>query len=1504
MFNAVTSHALRPNGLARFKIAALSLLIGCGLPAAADAAQIVITSSATWVVPNDWNNADNSIEAIGGGGGGGGSVAGQQGAGGGGGGEYRKLLNLTLTPGASIPVVIGAGGAGGTTAPSVGTAGTATRLNGSTLVANPGQGGAASGTATAGAAAGGTGGIGGTTSFNGGAGGARSSLTAGAGAGGGGAGGRNGAGAAGGSSAGAGPGAAGGGAANGGAPGGNVPSSGTGATGGNNSSGTGGGAGGTVGVLSATGVNGGGAAGSSGGGGGGGGGLANSVTGSGGAGGAGVEWSGVGAGGGGGGGGAAYTTVSGAGGAGGSYGGGGGGAGSSTFAGNVGGAGAPGIVVITYTPVSVSTPPINSATSITRSSSFAYDSASGLLTQDVVEPDTPALRLQTDYVYNAFGQKQSVTVSGADVVSRSSTTSYDARGQFATSNTNALGQSETLQYDGRFGQPTSHTGPNGLTTTWSYDEFGRKTQETRSDGTQTRWAYQFCSGVNGGSTSCLSGASYLVQETPYAADGATVNGPVTTVFFDTLEREIGRRTQGFDGSTVQATKSYDALGRVAQTSRPYFLNGGTPQYTTLSYDVLGRVVSSTQPDGSVAQTAYHGLTVVETNALNQTRTVTKNSQGQVVSVTDTLGKTMTYAYDAVGNLVQTTDALGNVVSATYDLRGRKTASSDPDLGDWTYSYNALGQLVTQTDAKGQTVSLSYDRLGRMVQRVEPDMTSVWAYDTAANGVGKLASSGITSGSGNGFARSFSYDSLGRPLQVATTIDGATYTMGATYDANSRLIKVSYPSGFTARYGYNSLGFANQLQDDATSQGFWTANAMDADGHLTQQTAGNGLVTTRGFDPLTGRLTSVATGTGSAVQNLSFGYDRLGNLTSRSDANTSVSESFNYDGLNRLTTSTTSLNPTPLVKTYSYSAIGNILSKSDVGTYVYPAAGAPLPHAVMSVAGGSINATFTYDANGNQTSGLGRSIVYTSYNKPASITQGSRTISFVDDTEHQRFKQVTPEGTTLYIAGFGVMAEVQNPGTTTQKWTDYLSVGNAKVGMRVTQTAASGITLTMRYFHTDHLGSIVALTDENGLLQQRLSYDAWGKRRNVDGTDDVAGSTASQTTRGFTGQEELSVAGLVHLNGRVYDPLLARFTSADPTVTEPLNPQGWNRYSYVGNDPLTFTDPNGFSWLSNFFGSVGHFFSGIGRAIGNFITNNLQSLVQIAVTAALVATGVFAPIAAFVGAAVTTGMFGGNLGQALKAGVIAGLTTFAYSQIPGLDIGVIGRIGANAAVGCVSSVASGGSCGSGAASAAVSSALSPVLPNDLIGGTIARATVGGLASVAGGGKFGNGAVTSAFQYLATRSLETARQTPVEKFRNANAFLAPVGVAAGQLLIDAIVMGLGLSVELNSTTRRDDNLLYHRLEAYPNQTPEVAAMQQASGEIWGQEGRLGSMAQVRAFRGALPEDARGIEFTTPIPPEAGQIPWARWYPGRQPGVFVNDKGYAVLPVTVTKNTQTLP
>jgi RHS repeat-associated protein len=86
-----------------------------------------------------------------------------------------------------------------------------------------------------------------------------------------------------------------------------------------------------------------------------------------------------------------------------------------------------------------------------------------------------------------------------------------------------------------------------------------------------------------------------------------------------------------------------------------------------------------------------------------------------------------------------------------------------------------------------------------------------------------------------------------------------------------------------------------------------------------------------------------------------------------------------------------------------------------------------------------------------------------------------------------------------------------------------------------------------------------LTDASGNLVERDGYDPCGKRRFLNGNDDPSESITSETIRGFTGQEMLASVGLVHLNGRVYDPYIGRMTSADPVVGDPLSGQSWNRY---------------------------------------------------------------------------------------------------------------------------------------------------------------------------------------------------------------------------------------------------------------------------------------------------------------------------------------------------------
>jgi len=146
-------------------------------------------------------------------------------------------------------------------------------------------------------------------------------------------------------------------------------------------------------------------------------------------------------------------------------------------------------------------------------------------------------------------------------------------------------------------------------------------------------------------------------------------------------------------------------------------------------------------------------------------------------------------------------------------------------------------------------------------------------------------------------------------------------------------------GLSLTYTYISLGYAQQITGPG-AQVYWTANARDAEMHLTQQTAGNGVVTNQGFDPQTGRLTAILAGAGNIVENFSYTYDVLGNVLTRADANENLTETFTYDNLNRMTSATVSQNIAP-VKTFAYDAIGNLLSKSDVGAYTYPLAGSAL-----------------------------------------------------------------------------------------------------------------------------------------------------------------------------------------------------------------------------------------------------------------------------------------------------------------------------------------------------------------------------------------------------------------------------------------------------------------------------------------------------------------------------------------------------------------------------------
>jgi len=712
--------------------------------------------------------------------------------------------------------------------------------------------------------------------------------------------------------------------------------------------------------------------------------------------------------------------------------------------------------------------PMSQASTITRTSSYTYDSASGLLTTETAEPtgqtcngNNTSCTVTTTYAYDpVFGNNVSTTVQAYGAAGRTVTKTYDANGEFIVSDTNPLKQRESWTYDSTTGKPTSHTDLNSHTTYWSYDTFGRVTQELRPDLTRTVYTYSTTVPSNG----CINGVAFSRTSVEYAPppNNTTQIGPQTATYYDSLSREVAVVTQGFDGSLVEVDTQYDRFGNVSQTSRPYFASaalcaGAAARWQVNTYDTLNRTKHVTQPNGGTLDYTYHALTSSLTNDHNQTTTTTLNAQGLKAGVKDAGGYLTQYFYDAEGDLTLVIDASTNRTTYSYDIRGHRIASQDPDMGNWTYVYDGFGQLISQTDANGNITTIpviaqtdyngnavnvpAYDMLGRLLARNEVGQYSIWSYD-GSNGVGWLAEAKSCTSSACTTVisdRTYSYDNLSRP--TGSLIKGS-YAYSQTYDANGRPSTLQYPSGTKLQYVYNSLGYQNKIQDATSGTVYWTVSGRDAEMHPVTQLFGNGTTQSNSYDANTGFLLTVRAGASDGVASFDYHYDSLGNLIYRSDARTGIFEYSCYDPLNRLTqyavgNGVTSCSSTQNYKAVTYDPIGNITSKSDVGTYSYNAPGSTRPHAVASIMGavnGMVNPTYGYDNNGNMLSGAGRAVNYTAFNMIASINNGgSTTVTFTYDGEHQRITETQTNGstvtTTTYLndPSFSAMADVAVSG---------------------------------------------------------------------------------------------------------------------------------------------------------------------------------------------------------------------------------------------------------------------------------------------------------------------------------------------------------------------------------------------------------------------------------------------------------------------------------------------
>lgn len=304
------------------------------------------------------------------------------------------------------------------------------------------------------------------------------------------------------------------------------------------------------------------------------------------------------------------------------------------------------------------------------------------------------------------------------------------------------------------------------------------------------------------------------------------------------------------------------------------------------------------------------------------------------------------------------------------------------------------------------------------------------------------------------------------------------------------------------------------------------------------------------------------------------WDGYGNLTERQDANQNLTETFNYDDLNRLTQSTVA-NPAANgpVSQFNYDAAGDITSKTIAGvtsTYTYDPNHPYAVDSVTNINGGTYTAS--YDNDGNMITRDGSAITWTPANLPSSIagTLGSSTFDYGPDGNRYyqagTFNGVTTD--TTYIAG-GLFEVVTTSSGTTEYRHNILADGQ----VIAVHTIDVGGSASTSYLHYDQLGSVDAITNDQGSVIQSMSFDAFGNRRLTTSWDygvsqNTLATLNNYTNRGYTDQEELDNLSLVDMNGRVYDPEVGRFISGDPV-------EGSNRYAYVYDNPMNATDPSGF-----------------------------------------------------------------------------------------------------------------------------------------------------------------------------------------------------------------------------------------------------------------------------------------------------------------------------------------
>jgi RHS repeat-associated protein len=747
---------------------------------------------------------------------------------------------------------------------------------------------------------------------------------------------------------------------------------------------------------------------------------------------------------------------------------------------------------------------------------------------------------------------------------------------------------QSAAYDPSTGLVASMTDPNGETTTYSYDWAGRLVAVNYPDG---------------GSES----VNYTPNQTgDFRAMNASESAQTQTLYdsYGRLSRVAVYNGQGTN-PWYQTDYCYDDDGRLYFKSYQYQGTGwGTPQVCsgagdTYAYDSLGRLIQIFHGDGTAITYAYTGRATQVTDENGVSRISQVDGLGRTTAVCEIssnssmpgsgspvncgldrsgTGFLTTYTYSLAGHTT-TVNQGGQTRTFQTDGVGRTVSVAEPESGttNYSYAYNGTGLVVTRTKPQANqtnsgvltTTTTQYDAVGRPVSvsyndGVTPekgfyyDQATIWG--TGGNPSTGAAKGRLTESATNADSEAFVYDATGRVLDTLQCIPGwcgnAAYDKWTpyAYDWMGNITSADDGSGTVSTYTYSPAGEVTSITsslNDSTHPPNLVSNVVNGPDGPTSWQLGNGLDVVRTYDSL-GRLDGGWVCNGSSdpyctggTQDYGFSLSSLGSrIPNFCDTALNYCAGLGYDEFNRLTNMTHD----STVYTYSYDRWGNRWQQNALS-------GGSSFNVSFNTANNQINTSgFSYDAAGNL---MSDGLHTYSYDAEGNLMQvdGGSTATYQYSALNQRVR--ADEGGNsigfIYNQG-GQWSSLWDLGGWLLQGGTYWD-NNAPV-----EFYAGG---TAHFQHQDWQGVVRVQTSYNGSIEATFNSLPFG-----DGTATPTGM--------YKDSYGSSDSGTDHAQFRQYYNWQGRWMSPDPYSGsyDFSSPQSLNRYSYVMNNPLTFTDPSG------------------------------------------------------------------------------------------------------------------------------------------------------------------------------------------------------------------------------------------------------------------------------------------------------------------------------------------